>query len=318
MAEGCDRRALLQMVPGGQSALDNLLVRFPTTIFVDVLSRAEELLGASGIGIKVGQGFRPKTFLDFGYALMSCSTLRHVLEFNRAYQSVNQQLGRAKLEVDGSSAFIVWESQDETEYARPATETVLTGYVGIGKWITWTHGEDIRSIKFRHRKPAHSDLVAKAFDCPVHYEQPFDMIEINTSIVDQPLPAANPQLVERLSRRLDNVLLSIDDPNSIRLAVYRVLEQSLAEARPTITHVSQQLGVSERTLRRRLAEEKQSFRAILSQVRRDICEIYMIEPNRSMVEISQLLGYSEHSAFIRAFRSWFGMTPTQYIARQSN
>ena len=317
VAEGCDRRVLLSMVPGGQNALDDVLLRFPVAVFTDLLRHAEELLGATGIGIKIGQGFRPSTFLDFGYAMMACSTLRHVLEFNRAYQSVNQQLGRAKLVIDGRSAFIVWESPDDAEYVRPATETVLTGYVGIGKWITWTHGEDILAIKFRHQKPTHADLLDAAFDCAVQFNQPFDMIEINASIVDQPLPGANPPLVDRLSRRLDNVLLSMDDPNSARLAVYRILERSLAEGRSTITYVSEQIGLSERTLRRRLAEEQQNFRTILSQVRRDVCEIYMNEPNRSMVEVSQLLGYSEHSAFIRAFKGWFGMTPTEYMSLRS-
>ena len=252
--------------------------------------------------------------------MMSCATLRDVLVFNRTYQSVNQQLGRAKLEIEGSSAFVIWETPDEAEYARPAAETVLTGYVGIGKWITWTLGEDLKSVQFRHREPAHSEFVEKSFECSVMYDRPVDLIELNASIIDEPLLSANPKLLEQLSRRLDKVLLSIDDPNSVRLAVYRVLELelSLAEGRPNIGHVSKQLGVSERTLRRRLAGEQQSFRTVLSQVRRDTCEIYLNEPHRSMIEISQLLGYSEHSAFIRAFRSWFGMTPTEYRSRLEN
>ena len=249
--------------------------------------------------------------------MVSCSTLREVLSFNRAYQAVNQQIGRAKLEIDGRSAFIVWESPDDAEYARPAAETVLTGYVGIGKWVTWTHGEDIRSLQFRHKRPPHADMVEKAFDFPVLFDQPIDRLEFNASVVDQPLPAPNPRLVERLSQRLDKVLLAIDHPNSVRLAVYQILERTLANGSPNISYVSEQLNLSERTLRRRLAEEQQNFRSILSQVRRDVCEIYMTEPNRTMVEISQLLGYSEHSAFIRAFREWFGMTPTQYRSSQS-
>ena len=312
VAEGCGEEALLRVIPGGRKSLDDVLLRFPCSVFLDLLYMAEDLLGETGIGIVIGQRIRPTTFLDFGYGLMSCETLRQALAFNRRYQSVNQQLGRADLKVSGGSAFIEWETPDTPEYGRPAVETVLTGYVGIGKWITWTHGEELRSIRFRHKQPAHHELVQKAVECPVFYDEPVDRLEFDAALVDKPMPASNPKLVDQLSRRLDQILLSIDDPNSVRLAVYRILERALADDRPTIGSVSQKLGFSERTLRRRLAEENQSFRSILSDVRRDVCEIYMNEPNRKMVEISQLLGYSEHSAFIRAFRGWFGVTPRQY------
>lgn len=305
-------------MPGGREAIDNVLLRLPIHVFFDVLYRAEELLGETGIGIKVGQSFRPSTFLQFGYGLISSATLREALAFNRKYQSVNQQLGRANLVLKDGSAFVEWESEDEAEYARAGVETVLTGYVGIGKWITWTHGDEVKSMRFRHRKPAHADLVEKVFECPVLYDAPVDCLEFDESIVDKPMPASNPLLVKQLSRRLDKVLLSMDDPNSVRLAVYRLVEAMLVDGLPTANGVAKKLGISERTLRRRLSEEKQSFRDILAQVRKDICEIQMAEPNFTMTEISQQLGYSEHSAFVRAFRGWFGITPTEYKRRLAN
>lgn len=310
--EGCSRKELVKLVPGGEPALSDLLLRFSTNVFFDVLYRAEDLLGETGIGIKIGQSFRPKTFLQFGYALVSCANLREALDFNRKYQAVNQQLGRSKLVLENGSAFVEWESQHEAEYARPAVETVLTGYVGIGRWITWAHGGDVRSMSFRHKKPSHAALAESVYGCPISYNQPVDRLEFSESIVDRPMPASNPPLVKQLSKRLDKVLLAMHHPESVRLAVYRMIEQLLTEELPTAAKVAQRLGMSERTLRRRLAEEDQSFRSLLAQVRRDVSEIFLREPHKSLTDISQALGYSEHSAFVRAFRGWFGMTPSQY------
>jgi len=312
ISQGCAEADLLEVIPSGREALEDVLLRVPVQVYFDLLYKAEDLLGQTGIGLAVGQSFRPTTFLQFGYGLISCSTLREAMTFNRKYQSVNQQLGRAKLVIEGGSALVEWESEDDPEYARPAVETVLTGYVGIGKWITWTHGDEIKSMRFRHRKPDHSDLVEKVFECPVYYDQPKDCLEFDEALVDKAMPASNPSLVKQLSKRLDRVLLSMEDPGSLRLAVYRLIEQSLTTELPNSASIARKLGMSERTLRRRLNDEDQSFRAILAQVRQDVCEIHLSESSRTMVEISQLLGYSEHSAFIRAFRGWFGVTPTEY------
>lgn len=310
--EGCSRAELVKLVPGGEAALSNLLLRFSTGVFFDVLYRAEDLLGETGIGIKIGQSFRPKTFLQFGYGLISCANLREVLTFNRKYQAVNQQLGRSKLVLENGSAFVEWESPDEAEYARPAVETVLTGYVGIGKWITWAHGGKVKSMRFRHKEPTHAPLVESVYECPILYNQPIDRLEFDESIVDRLLPASNPPLVKQLSKRLDKVLLAMDHPESVRMAVYRMIEQMLTEELPTAAKVADRLGMSERTLRRRLSEEDESFRSLLAQVRRDVSEIFLREPDKSLSDVSQALGYSEQSAFVRAFRGWFGMTPSQY------
>ena len=303
----------MKIIPGGRSTFEDPLLRIPCEVFIDLLWEAERLLGRSGVGLKVGATFRPSTFLDFGYGLMSCDTLRSALAFNRTYQSVNQQLGRAALRETEDSAFVEWDSPFDAEYVRPATEAIMTGYVGLGRWMTWSRDDALWRLRFRHKAPAHASEVEAAFECPVLYSEPGDRLEFDPSVIDQAMPASNPALVESLSRRLDLVLESIQQPEATTLATYRIIERSLADGVPSVQDVARSLGMSERTLRRRLADEDESYRNILKRVRRAVCEIYLNEETRSMSEIAQLLGYSEHSAFIRAFRGWFGMTPTQYL-----
>ena len=172
-------------------------------------------------------------------------------------------------------------------------------------------------MRFRHKRPEHADVVSSLFDCDVFYNEPIDMLEFNPELVDRPMPGRNPALVKTLCRRLDVILESIEQPDSTTLATYRLLEMQLADGVPSILDIARDLGMSERTLRRRLKDEGESFRDILKRVRRAVCEIYLSEGNRSMSEIAGLLGYSEHSAFSRAFRDWFGMAPTEYVNQDS-
>lgn len=318
VAEGCAPDALAKTIPGGVSVFDDPLLRVRCEVLIDLLSEAEHLLGQTGIGLKLGLSFRPSTFLDFGFGLFSCDNLRHALQFNRTYQAVNQQIGRAELKEGRNLAFVEWVSPFEAEYVRPATEAILTGYLMLGIRMTWSDGYESRRMRFRHKKPAHAAAVEQLFDCEVLYEEPLDILEFNPELVDKPMPARNPALVETLSRRLDIVLQSIEQPDSTTLATYRLLERNLNEGSLSITDIARSLGMSERTLRRRLADEGESFRDTLKRVRRATCEIYLSDGNRTMSEIAHLLGYSEHSAFNRAFRDWFGMTPTQYLGQSTS
>ena len=74
------------------------------------------------------------------------------------------------------------------------------------------------------------------------------------------------------------------------------------------------MGMSERTLRRRLEEEDESFRTVLERARRESCETYMRDPKITQADIALRLGFNDQSAFSRAFKSWFDQTPSEYRA----
>jgi AraC-like DNA-binding protein len=76
------------------------------------------------------------------------------------------------------------------------------------------------------------------------------------------------------------------------------------------------LNISKRTLHRKLRENDETFRSLLLQVRRDLAERYIDNPDYSVTEIAFLLGYNDTSAFSRAFRNWFGYSPTQARGRE--
>lgn len=97
--------------------------------------------------------------------------------------------------------------------------------------------------------------------------------------------------------------------DSTAVRVRRLLIEILARGGATAKGVSRELGMSERTLHRRLSDEGSSFRSILDRVRRDVATTLLRDKAIAIAEIAFILGYSEPAAFSRSFRRWTGQTP---------
>ncbi len=318
--ESCRRRleepsSLHAVLAGGPEVFADPSRRFDVESLIRLIRTTEDMTGDNTIGLKVGQDFRPSTFQDIGYGMIFSSNLREALAFNQKYQRLTQEAGTTRLVVDDASARIVWTAYHaDAEWMRPITEAVFSGYAAFGRWISWMHQAEIRAMHFRHSESGQRAACEELFACPVHFDSDEDALVMPQGFADAPLPQSNPALVRIVSKRLDRALEMLEAPATTHAQVFRYVETMLGETTPTLLQIATSMGISPRTLRRRLSAEGHSFRDVVDAVRRETCEIYLHERSRSTAEIAQLLGYSEQSAFTRAFKRWFGMTPSKYLA----
>ena len=314
VARGAPGEALRNALGAGPNPFDNPARRFPNDKLLDMLSLAETVTGDTSIGLEAGRNFRPSTFLDMGLALISAASLREVLKINERYQPLTQELGKTHLSVKPDQARISWRPYlEDPERMRPATEAAFAGYAVFGRWLTWLYDQEIAGMHFRHARPPHADAVEELFACPITYEARLDVMILDPSLVDMPLPQANADLHAVLCARLDKALAEMNAPMTAQTETFHCVQSMLSKGAPSLTRVAAALGMSERTLRRRLAQEGASFRGVLEKARRDACEVYIRERKKSIAEIAQALGYSEQSAFTRAFKTWYGKPPSVYI-----
>ena len=311
---GCDPAVLAETLEIEENSLRNPAGRFSSSTYLQLLHLAETLLGETGIGVKIGQEFRPQTFRDIGYVAISCENIKEALALNQKYQPLTQEIGITHLEFENDYAKIIWTPfSDDAEYMRPITDAVFSGYFTMGLWMAWTNAGNVLSkVQFRHREIPYADIFARKFNCEVEFDAPINAMIFDAEVATQPLPQHNPNLVKAISHRLDRALEYHFSPYCTRDQVYNMIEALLPSCTPTILHVAKLLGMSDRTLRRRLAGEDISFRELLQQVRQDSCEIHLKDYNISLADLSLQLGYSDQSAFSHAFRSWYNMTPKQY------
>jgi len=174
------------------------------------------------------------------------------------------------------------------------------------------YGDNFRlqAVNFKHSEPQDLKPYFEYFGCSLNFDQPENQLLIPLLIVDEILSGVNSEL----ALLNDNVIthhLARMQHDDIVARTQAVMIDQLPLGGITDDSVADALHVSVRTLRRKLEAEDTSFRVLLSELRRKLADQYIRNNNLNLTEISMLLGFSESSAFSRAFRNWTGSSPTQ-------
>ena len=293
--------------------LQNPAYRYPRRFAAELLNTTRKITGESAVGIKVGMTHRPKTLLDIGYAFTLCDNLMDVMALNQRFQPLIQQIGTTQLDVEGESAWLRWTPlYDDRDFYAEFTEMIFTGYAAIGRWLLWDQDAPVLSMHFRHSAPDNIDMQKSLFCENLIYDSNIDGIEFVSRAVNVPMPNRDPKLLSVLTDRLEKKLTQLHAPLPLGKETMMCIQTLLPEGRPCISKVAKIMGMSDRTLRRRLKDEGQTYSSVLEGARKDACYAYMRSVNFSQTDIALALGYSDQTAFSRAFKSWHGESPMQY------
>ncbi len=312
---------LRPLIPGtghhlGIDESKNNNTRFPVEVVFQILAKTEALTGISNIGLLCGKNIRPTAMNELGNAVLCSKTLRQAILINRKYQPLTQQLGRTNLQIRKDLAWLIWDPYyNDPEYGRLVTDVVMSGHAIFGRWLSWVHDKKIEAVHFRHTKPDYAALYGEIFDCPVLFNQIENAMLIETDAIDMPLPQDNKKTLTDICHRLDVALERLRPDKLLHEQVADILYLDLPSGPINLEQVARRLGLSPRGLRRNLTNEETSFSKILESSRRQLCEEYLSD-NIPLLMIAEKLGYSQQSAFNRAFKQWFGVTPKKYIKAQ--
>jgi AraC-like DNA-binding protein len=150
------------------------------------------------------------------------------------------------------------------------------------------------------------------FQAPVHYGQPSTGWRFDARWLELPVVQNEQSLGEFLQQAPASLLVKYRDQSSVTERIRRILRRHLAEELPSLEEIGRQLAMTPQTLRRRLHDEGQGFRAIKDDLRRDAAIEYLAHPGLTLPEIAAMLGFSEASTFHRAFKHWTGVAPGEY------
>ena len=157
-----------------------------------------------------------------------------------------------------------------------------------------------------------SDLHRAYFDCPVRYGAAANSLVLRSSDLARPFPGHNAEFLDMLTPALAAAVADLHAPSTVGVQVKAALKRGLASGRPDVAEVARDLGMSERTLQRRITEEGASFRKLLAEARRELGRQLLADPTMDIDEVAFLLGYQDTSSFYRGFRDWEGLTPTRW------
>ncbi|SED11883.1 AraC family transcriptional regulator [Paenibacillus sp. GP183] len=167
-----------------------------------------------------------------------------------------------------------------------------------------------RSVEFSHSMGDVKALQAY-FGCPIRIGATNNRLTLHRRDLDRLFISYNKELLEILTPVLDR---SLDEQRSrsIPEMVKWILKRSLTGGRLDIRAVASELGMSDRTLQRRLTNEGTTFKQLLSQARHEQAREYLADPKLDIKEVAFLIGYEDQNSFYRAFRLWEGNTPSDW------
>jgi AraC-like DNA-binding protein len=198
------------------------------------------------------------------------------------------------------------------------------------------------AIGFAHDKPTNTSELEAFFRSPIAFGCGENRVVLPLNVLELPLLGADPMLHSILEEQADRLLVSVrdrekkdrakkattpatdvtpdlPDPESDRLAKIRErIRLALEDGQPQLEDVAAALNMSPRTLQRRLGDAKTTFLELVDDVRHGLALAYIANPRFALGEVAYLLGFSEISAFTRAFKRWTGMTPSRWRARSND
>jgi AraC-like DNA-binding protein len=187
-------------------------------------------------------------------------------------------------------------------------EASLAAVVGQARLLAGADTFRPVAVELSNTPPGDHATYEAFFQCPVRFNASRTRLILSRASLSIPLATADPNLLPILLRAADDLLARCATPSTTTAQVRRVLADSLRTAEIDVEHVAARLGVTARSLQRRLKDEDTTFFAVRDDLRRELASTYL-DGGLSITEISFLLGFSEASAFFRAFKRWTGTTP---------
>lgn len=296
-----------------QGILGDINARVPFAIEDSLYAAILEQLKDPWFGLHTGENVRPNSIGVLGYATMSSRNLGEAVGLMLRYEHFRSEVGSCEMHVDDLTFSISWQAFDGgTEVHRHRVEAAFSSWVSYGRWITRSQHNPL-SVKFRHKAPS-ADLAEyeRIFQCPVEFEADENRVTLEASLLDTPLADADADVHRLMRARVEQVLANYQARGNFLAQVRLAMTDTLSLGAPTLETMADSLGLKPWTLRRRLSAEGADFSSLLDQVRIQLAQRFLADPAHPISDIASLLGYSEQSAFNRAFKRWFQCTPAAY------
>lgn len=298
-----------------ESDLSDIDNRIPSERYHHALLKAAELSGDPDFGVHFGEAVKPGHYGVVGLVAMSCEKASELLQLHIRYQSLVGDDTSVEYQVtDDRIELRTFPKLECMHNSRLRQESTFSSWLTLARWITGLDNHYPLRVDFTHPKPENTDEQHRVFGPTISWEQDVTRVVFDRAVAETPLPQANPALRKQLESQAEEQLIAAGGAqfNPLLQQVQSLIAKSLADGTPDIDNIAAALNLSTRALQRKLAELSTSFSDMLDSTRKELAMSYIGQPHISLTEVAFLLGFSEQSAFNRAFKRWLGATPNTY------
>lgn len=308
---GVDPQRFAEHVGIGTIDLPYTKTRLPSALLDRAFSKAASLISDPAFALRAAECWHPSHLGTLGYAWLSSASLRTALDrmtrFNRIIGQ--RKSSRCDNSPDGLR-FIYDHGRGNTPVGHLMADFDLSLIISMCRMNV---GGPLAPESVTLRRPAPHDRKPydEYFACPVEFGAAQDSFLLPRPIADRPLPTSNHELAITFDVILKRQLAELSTEDLVSRCKTYLLHE-LTSGEPSDADLAKAMCMSSRTLQRKLAELGLSYRSLLMAVRYELALRYLDDPARTVTDITFLLGFSEQSAFTRAFKRWSGRSPTAY------
>jgi AraC-like DNA-binding protein len=286
--------------------------RIPHAVALAVWHEAVRQSGDDAFGIHAAEQIRPGAFDVLDYATRSSATLGEGLGRLVRYHRVLHDAAVVQLRLEADVARLTHALPGgAAELPRHTAEFIVAAWIVVARQATGVEFAPVE-VTFQHAPPIDVREHERVFGCPVRFNRPVNGVVLRRALLDTPLIRADPGLCGVLDRHVRSLIERMPRAAALSDRVRGLVASELSTGRPSAAGVARKLHMSRRSLQRQLEADGTTFRALCDGLRRDLAIRYLREREIAVAEVAFLLGFSEASAFHRAFKRWLGTTPTLY------
>jgi AraC-like DNA-binding protein len=319
--KGYDVNSLLHSIGLSRADLEGR-EEFPAEQFSQLYQRMMWLVQDESFGMLTGGRMPNGTFRMMCFSVITCPTLGEAIRrCSQFHEICKGPTVKPHIDIEGGNAvfrYVALSSMPADTVKRlVSNETPGLIRSSMSIWhhfMSWMVGYRLPLVKVGFTFASQPNLsdYQNLFQCPLEFNAPENSLVFPADQLDMPMMQNAETLRSFLRTAPYQLMVMVNGDRSVSAQVRGLIGRDFSRAPPTIIEAASALNMSSRTLRRQLEREGTTYQALKDQSRFAAAQEYLNYPDISVQEVAAMLGFTEPSAFVRAFRKWSGITPASF------
>ncbi len=265
-----------------------------------------------GFSVRIGQQMEMEDYGVLGLSWKTCSWAGEIFKRSERYFKLLSNTYFFKVQHDADISRVILTREAYRRGVELSNEATLSATVVVLRKITESDISPVE-VSFKHAPPQKLDDYTKAFNCSILFNQANNYIAYKKEDLERRTAKADESIHRFLVDRVDEETRNIEFRGSkIVNDVEKLIRDALPSGIPGVEQIGQIMGMSRRTLTRRLSENGISFRNLIRKIQEEVSKDLLKNSSFSIAEIAFETGFSEQSAFSRAFKNWTNKSPAEF------
>jgi AraC-like DNA-binding protein len=289
----------------------------PLDSFVEFFEMAAVRLKDLALGLRLGEKIHAADLGPIGVLFSVAPDL--LTAFTRFSEYLGALQSKTQVGLSQTDGMPAWLYRIEDSSIWPRVQDAEFSLSAACRLVRTLSGENWRPIEvhFEHNEPRDRTLHDKIFRTVLRFRQPANRLFFSAEELKRPLRSFDPGLMDILQRHINELISKPLSEETLIDSVKRLIALKMGIEKVTVTSLCRELGVSQRTLQRRLEASGTSLRQLLREYRKDLAELTISGRRIPQSDVAQMLGYSDSTVFWRAFKSWNDQSPSAYRKAKS-